>query len=109
MRSGLTGRNVLDSVVGDGVSILTDLTGDKVGVNFAYFTTCFEENVVEGGGEEVLDAEGARDLTDGYEIGEENTNDWEDVGGVEGRGNDLSAEECFLIKGNEDAVELGLA
>lgn len=114
VRSGLIGRNELDSVE-DGVSILTDLTGDDVGVNFAYFTTCFDGNVVEGGakerggGGEALDEEGARDLTDGYEGGEGNANDWEDVEGVEGRANDLSAEECFLIKGNEDAAELGLA
>lgn len=52
--------------------------------------------------------DGARDLKDEYESGEGNANDLEEGEDVEGRVNDLSAEECFLIKGNEDAVELDL-
>ena len=95
------------------MSTLTDLTTEDVGVNFAYLTACFEGIVVaecvtewiEGG---VNLEVGARDLREEYEGGEGNANDFEEGEDVEGSVNDLSSEECFLIKGNEDVVELDL-
>lgn len=54
---------------------------------------------------EALDEDGERDLTGEYEGGEVNLNERE-VEGVEGGPNDLSAEECFLIKEKEDPTEL---
>ena len=50
----------------------------------------------------------ACELKDEYKGVEGSANDLEEGEDVEGRVNDLSAEECFLIKGYEDAVELDL-
>lgn len=51
VRGGLVARKELDSAldVEGGVSTLTDLTGDDVGVNFACFTAYFGGTAVEGG------------------------------------------------------------